>query len=93
MPPKPPVYAPIDPGPRELTPEELCADGALQVPAAAAFLGIGRSAVKEMIRTREVPSMIVKGRRVIPKRALVLYLAKQLQADVVSRGVLWSVRP
>lgn len=71
-----PVYAPIDPGPAELTEDALFADGMMRVPDAAAFLGIGQSAVWEMINLGEVPSRKVKGRRVIPKAALVAYLKK-----------------
>jgi hypothetical protein len=72
----PPVYKPVDPGPAQLTPEELCADGAFKIPAAAEFLGISKSSVKELLRSGDLPSALVKGYRVIPRRACRLYLAK-----------------
>ena len=80
MPRKPPKLDPIDPTPAALTPEQTCAEGAKPVKAAAAFLGVGETTLKAMIRTRELPSCKVKGRRVVPTSALVLYLARRLDA-------------
>lgn len=77
MPRKPaPAYAPIDPTPADLTPEELWKDGALSIPAAAEFLGgIGTSTLRKLLRRGAIPSKKVAGRRVVPTRGLILYLA------------------
>ncbi len=80
MPRKPPVLAPIDPGPRELSLEELCADGVLPIRAAAEFIGVGLSTMRELVGEKEVPSLKVRAKVMVPKRALVLYLAKKAAA-------------
>ena len=80
MPRKPPVLLPIDPGPRELTPEEVCTDGALPIRAAAKFIGIGLSTMRQLVDAKELPSGKVRAKIVVPKRALVLYLAKRIAA-------------
>jgi hypothetical protein len=41
-----PNYAPLEPTPLTLAPEELCADGALTIKGAAAFLGERRDGEK-----------------------------------------------
>ena len=76
MPRKPkPVYARLDPGPADLSPEDAWAEGALQLDPAAAFLGVSRSSLKRLLRAGKLPSKLVCGRRVVPRRALRLYLA------------------
>ncbi|VTR96063.1 unnamed protein product [Gemmata massiliana] len=80
MPRKPPALTPIDPGPRELTLEEMCTDGALPIRAAAAFIGVGLSTMRQLVDAKEVPSLKVRAKVMVPKRALVLYLAKKVAA-------------
>ncbi|MFJ8743452.1 helix-turn-helix domain-containing protein [Embleya sp. NPDC127516] len=51
------------------------------VKEAAALLGIGRTAVYELIKTEELTSTMLAGRRLIPYAALVKYAAAQVAAD------------
>lgn len=59
-------------------PEELFADGALNVAEATKFAAVSRSLLYEWMQTGRVPYTIVSGRRVIPKRALQKLLASEL---------------
>jgi len=73
-----PQYAPVVTPPvtaADLTQEEIWADGALQVKSAAEFIGVSVTTLKKMVRHQEVPSKLVKGRRVVAKRSLALWLA------------------
>lgn len=55
-------------------------DGLLTVGAAVEFTGLPRTTVYALIQQGEVPSLKVGRRRLVPKRALVDYLAKQLDS-------------
>lgn len=70
------THAPVDPGPAELTEEELWRDGSRQIKGAAAFLDVSRSKVHALVRSGELPHVKRGGLLLIPKRALVLWLAR-----------------
>ena len=59
---------------------ELCRDGVLNVPQACEFLGIRRSRFYELIDAGAFPTIKLGRKRVAPRRALVAYLAEQLEA-------------
>lgn len=59
---------------------ELLADGVFSVVDAAAFMGITRSEVYAMLDRGELASTKLGRRRLIPKRAAVAALARQLVA-------------
>jgi excisionase family DNA binding protein len=58
--------------------EALCADGVLDVKAAAAFLAIGRSGLYALIREGALPVVRIGRSSSIPRRALVKFLAAHL---------------
>jgi excisionase family DNA binding protein len=62
--------------------EELCADGMLTIKQAAAFSGIGKSQLYELIAAKRLVSMKEGTKsRLIPKRALVALLAERLVSE------------
>lgn len=72
----PPVHVEPPADPRELGPEDLLRDGALTVAAACAFSGVGETEMKRALAAGSIPSF-KRGRiRLIPRRGLVLYLAR-----------------
>jgi hypothetical protein len=72
------VYAPVAPAPEPPTAAELCADGALPVRAAAEFLGVSLNTLKALAREKHLKLFKVRNRLVVARRALVLYLAGQM---------------
>ena len=54
---------------------DLFTDGTMTVTRAAAFSGVSKSKLYEFLRTGELVSVKRGGRRLIPKRALVGWLA------------------
>jgi excisionase family DNA binding protein len=58
--------------------DEVFADGALTVTAAAQFSGIGRSRLYELMTTGDLPFCQVGTRRLIPRRALAALLARHI---------------
>jgi hypothetical protein len=57
---------------------ELTRDGAMGVQAAVAFAGVGRTKLYAMMDSGDLPYSMVNGRRLIPRRALVDLLARNL---------------
>jgi excisionase family DNA binding protein len=57
---------------------DLAAEGVLTVAAAAAFLGLSRSRIYELMGEGVVPFIHLGRRRVVPRRALVLLIADRL---------------
>ena len=53
---------------------DLMSDGVLPVPAAAQFMGISRSTLYELLGTGELVSIKIRGKRVVPRKALVAFL-------------------
>lgn len=78
MPRKAPVYTHIEYTPTGGDEADL-ADGVLGVTAAAEFCGHKRSWMEERLALREIPSFLLDRRRVIPKRALVRWLAEEMR--------------
>jgi hypothetical protein len=72
------TFEPVDPPPSA---EELCADGSMSVKEAARFLSLSTQLMNGLIRRHEVLSFKIGGRRVIPRRALILFQAKLLAAQ------------
>jgi excisionase family DNA binding protein len=61
---------------------ELAADGTMSVAEAAAFLGVSRGKVYLLLEAGELASVPIGTQRVIPKRAVVEYLAaRMMNAD------------
>jgi len=61
---------------------ELAADGALPLPEAVKFTGCSRSVLYEQMQQGELRFVTVGRRRLIPKRALVEFLAKRMQGGL-----------
>lgn len=59
----------------------LASDGTLTLAGAAAFSGLSRSKICELVRSGKVPSALVCGRRLIPRRGLVEFLAAFMPAE------------
>jgi excisionase family DNA binding protein len=57
---------------------ELAADGALPVPEAVRFTGCSRSVLYEQMESGMLAFVKVGRRRLIPKRALIEFLARRL---------------
>lgn len=72
-----PRLAPIDPTPEA---ERACVRGSKTIRGAAAFTGLSKSAIWELIRSGELQSFKVGRRRLIAKSQLVRYLAIQMDA-------------
>lgn len=60
------------------TPESLVADGAVTVRQAAAFTGLGKTALYDAMDAGRLAYLKVGKRRLIPRRALVKWLAAGL---------------
>ena len=65
------------------TAEELCADGCLTIAGAVEFSGLGRSKLYELMDAGVLP-YVLDCKRLIPRRALVSYLAERLVSDQAS---------
>lgn len=63
-----------------VTREELAADGAVSVAEAMAFLGVSDTHVYDLMNRGELPFCKLGRRRLIPKRALVELLARNMTA-------------
>jgi len=81
----PPVYVPLDPLLTDLTAEQACAEGVLQIAAAAKFVGICETSMRALCKSGAVPNFKIKGRRVVPKVALIRYLARHMSESVRPR--------
>lgn len=56
----------------------ICADGMLRPKDAAQFLGVSQRTVERWIARGEIPSLAIRGVRMIPKAALVADLERRL---------------
>lgn len=57
----------------------------LTVPKAAAYLGIGRDLMYELVRTGEIPSIRLKNRILVPREACEVWLRKQIDQNAGAR--------
>ena len=81
-PPRKPRLPPIEPGPSADS-LDVCADGVLKLGEAGKFIGKSRRYVYGLIRAGKLPGGFLEGgRRVIPKRVLVRYLAAVRDAQL-----------
>lgn len=80
-PPRKPQLAAVSAGP---APDSLavCKGGVKSIKAAAQFTGTSRSFIWELIKARTVESFKIGKRRVIPRSALVRWLAEQRDAHL-----------
>lgn len=60
--------------------EAMCADGTMSVAEAEKFTGVSDSLIYEWLDAGVLPSVQLGRRRVIPRKALVTYLAKNMTA-------------
>ncbi len=79
---KPREYTPIihAPAPAVPTSAELLADGVVDVKTAANLCGHGRKWIRQQIEANAFPSFLMERKRVIPRRALLLFLAARMEA-------------
>ena len=75
MPRKAPVYAPLTPRPRDLSPEALAAERCLTQEEAAAELRVSLRMVERLVRSGDLPSVKLGRRRVVLAAGLTAYLA------------------
>lgn len=68
----------LRPVPAERDPADLLAGGCFSVTEAAKFAGLGRTSIYEAMDSGELPSLKRGRRRLIPKRALIAWLAEGL---------------
>jgi len=66
--------------------EAMCADGCMSVKEAEAFAGVSDSLIYEWLDAGILPSVRLGRRRVIPRKALVAYLAKNMTAADPATG-------
>jgi hypothetical protein len=78
MPRHPPRLKPIDPLP---TAEDLCSEGAMSIRRAAAFVGLKPAELRPYIERREIRTAKPGTRRVVPKVALIRWLASKLEPE------------
>jgi len=62
-----------------MTSDEVLADGAMSVPAAAEFIGVGRTLLYAEMQAGRLQFLKLGRRRVIPRRALLAWAAAGLQ--------------
>lgn len=74
-----PQYAPIIHAAEE-SPAELLADGVVDLKTAAQMCGHCRRWIEEQVKTCVIPSFMVDGKRVIPRRGLIRFLAERMKA-------------
>jgi excisionase family DNA binding protein len=75
--PLPPIpYEHVDTAP---SPVELCRDGCLSLTRALRFSGLTETYLKDLLRSGELPSFKAGKRRLIPRQALVNWLASRLE--------------
>ena len=77
---KPRVYTPIEAPEAEPTPAELVADGVVDLKAAAVLCGHGVTWVTEQVEAKRLPAFKLSKKWVIPRRALIAFLAERMQA-------------
>lgn len=77
---------PVPPDPALLSPEELLRDGSLTIEEAVAFSNIGETRLRERVAAGAILSYLDGTRRMVPKRALVLYLARQYLDHRLAHG-------
>lgn len=65
--------------------EEVCSDGAFSVKGAAAFTGLDESMVRKLLVRGEVPRFNAGVNVMIPKRALVRWMADRLREAVARK--------
>ena len=63
----------------DLSAEALVADGCLSIPDAVAFSGLSRSRLYEHIRAGDFPTVKDGRRRLVPRRALIQFLAEGIE--------------
>jgi hypothetical protein len=88
MPRPSPNLKPINPEP---TLEELCQDGMLTIEEAVEFTKISEGRLWEYIAQDAFPTMKPARCRLIPKRALVIWLAKQLELELERRSATTTI--
>ena len=75
------AYTPItraEPEATEPTPAELVADGVVDLKTAAKMCGHAATWMKDQVRSGAVASFLLGRRRVIPRRALIDFLAAEM---------------
>jgi predicted DNA-binding transcriptional regulator AlpA len=63
----------------DLSDEALLADGCLSIPEAVAFSRLSRSQIYEHIRAGDFPTVKNGRRRLVPRRALIRFLAERIE--------------
>ena len=61
---------------------ELASEGVVTIDEAKTFLKIGRATLYRMLDEGQLPSVKIRGRRMIPKRAAVEMISSQLPETV-----------
>ena len=93
MPRKPHNYIPIvhpEPEPAAPTPAELVADGVVDLKTAAKLCGHGIRWMQEQVASKRFASFMLGGKRVIPRKALIDFLAAEM---VKAQAVQGRSRP
>ena len=65
---------------------ELVSDGAVTIPTACQIAGVSRATIWRRIASGELASIRIGRRRLIPRRALLDYLARGLEPRANARG-------
>jgi hypothetical protein len=65
---------------------DLVADGCFSVKDAAAFAGMSRSRIYELIGSGQLLTFSEGTRRIVPRRALQEYLARRLEAEQAKKN-------
>jgi excisionase family DNA binding protein len=65
--------------PQPPTPEELCSEGAMTIPRAVEFTGIGRTTLYRLVREGRLHRSKVDGRSLLLRRELVALLTDGLE--------------
>ena len=71
-----PPLTPVNPAPRDMTPDDLASEGGLTQQQAAEFLSLSLRTVKLMVQKGILPSVRSGRRRIVFKRGCVGYLAQ-----------------
>jgi excisionase family DNA binding protein len=71
---------------RTKTKEDLVSDGAVTVDEACQFLGLKKSTVYVLMDDGTIPSLEIRGRKLIPKKALVELLASKMTGGANATG-------
>ena len=70
----------VKPVDSDLSAEELLADGCLSIPEAVAFSRLSRSQLYVHIRAGDFPTVKNGRRRLVPRRALIRFLAEGFES-------------